>query len=276
MQLPRPRYFPVEAEPLRMQAGLLRFGTDFGNGEADRRYFPRDDSAERYLSDKARVLASHPGRNLLDVREPGDADALVAAQAWFSSTLRAESYGDFSKLELSEIGRELSEDFAILRLTPEGADRVLCLHACFPGGWRPERVIGGSFLQVHAAVPAFARVAARSASLTSAMVSRGPYVRFVWTISADDELDHHPDHGYRSGWSAATPRGFLRVERQVTVPLPTASASVFLIRTYLYGFDELTPEQRSTLSSALSNMPAEIARYKRLEAARPRAIELLR
>ena len=108
------------------------------------------------------------------------------------------------------------------------------------------------------------------------MVERGPYVRFVWTISADDELDHHPDQGRRSAWSARTPRGFLRVERQVTAPVPEQPASVFLIRTYLYGFDELSAEQRATLSLALAQMRPEIVRYKRLEAALPRALELLR
>jgi hypothetical protein len=118
-------------------------------------------------------------------------------------------------------------------------------------------------------------VTEKSASLTSAMTERGPYVRFVWTISADLELDHHPEQGRRAVWSDRTPRGFLRVERQTTVPLRDSAASVFLIRTYLYGFDELAPDQCRTLSQALSLMPPEIARYKRLQVAIPRALQLL-
>jgi hypothetical protein len=57
--------------------------------------------------------------------------------------------------------------------------------------------------------------------------------------------------------------------------LPSASACVFLIRTYLYAFEELTAEQREQLSSALSQMPSELARYKRLDSALPRALALL-
>jgi len=272
----RPLYFPVKPEPLRMQAGLHRFGTDFGNGDADRQFFPRDQEAARYLGEKARVLESYPERNASDVRDAVDAAALTSAHAWLVSTLRAEGHGEPSALTLTELGRQLCEDFAVIRREPAGADRVVFVHACFPGGWRPEHVVGHSFVQVHAAVPGFETVAVKAPHLVSAMVSRGPYVRFVWTITADDELDHHPEQGRRAAWSSDTPRAFLRVERQVTVPLSNASASVFLIRTYLYDFEALSAEQRRILASALAQMPPEVVRYKRLDSALPRALELLR
>lgn len=259
-----------------MQAGLHRFGTDFGNGEADQRFFPVDDDTPRYLAEKARVLREHPERSLGDVREPADEAALAAAEAWLTSTLASERGAPASASTLTELGREVSEDFAVLRLQSSGIDRVVWVHACFPSGWRPEHVVGQSFVQVHATIPAFEAVAAKSASLVSAMVSKGPYVRFVWTITADAELDHHPEQGRRRAWSDETSRAFLRVERQITVPLPSAAACVFLIRTYLYGFDELGLEQRALLSSALQQMPGDVARYKRLTGALPRALELLR
>ena len=150
------------------------------------------------------------------------------------------------------------------------------LHACFPSGWRPEHVIGQSFARIHARIPAFDAVAQKTERLVEALVTRGPYVRFVWTVTADDELDHHPEEGRRLAWSATVPRGFLRVERQTTVPLRAASGCIFLIRTYLYGFAELPREKREILARALEQMPPELARYKSLTAALPRARELLR
>ena len=49
--LPQPaRYFPVKATPLRMEAGLLRHGTDLGNGPADRLFFQVDEQLQRYLA----------------------------------------------------------------------------------------------------------------------------------------------------------------------------------------------------------------------------------
>ena len=259
-----------------MQAGLLRFGTDFGNAEADQRFFPRDPTTPRYLAEKARILAAQPTRDSLSIASLADEACVEAAHAWFSDALRREGQATAAARSRPELGRELVEDFAVLRRDDTGADRVLWLHACFPSGWRPEQVIGRSFAQIHARIPAFDAVARKTASLVEALVTRGPYVRFVWTVTADDELDHHPEQGRACAWSAATSRGFLRVERQTTVPLLEEAGCVFLIRTYLYGFEELPAEKRVILAQALESMPFEIAAYKGLTAALPRALELLR
>lgn len=254
-----------------MQAGLLRFGTDFGNGALDRHFFPRDDQHAHYTATKRRVLAQHPGR--IQSRSGAEADdrALDAARLFIVQTALREGHPDWSSLALPELGAELAEDFAVL--TRE--DRAVLVHVCFPSGWRPEAVAGQGFVGIHRHVPAFRAVAERAGSLVEAMLTRGPYVRFVWTITADDELDHHPEEGGRAPWTPETPRGYLRVERQLTVPLAEGAASLFLIRTYLYGFEELTALHRATLASALRQMPAEIAQYKQLTAAIPRALSLL-
>ncbi len=259
-----------------MQAGLFRFGTDFGNADADRLFFPRDATSPHYLTEKARVLAAHPERDGVAIEDELDQQSVLAAQAWLTATIGVEGLAVPTQPSRAALGRELVEDFAVLRLDADGVDRVLWLHACFPSGWRPEHVLGQSFARIHARIPSFDAVARKTASLVEAMVTRGPYVRFVWTISADDGLDHHPEQGQRAAWSATTPRGFLRVERQVTVPLPEKSACIFLIRTYLYGFDELSDQHRATLAQALAAMPPELLRYKQLTQALPRALELLR
>ena len=259
-----------------MQAGLFRFGTDFGNGHADRLFFPRDASTPRYLAEKARVLAAYPARDAYSIKSERDEASVLGAQAWLCDTLRSEAQLDLAALPRAQLGSQLMEDFAVLGRDDAGNDCTLWLHACFPSGWHPEHVVGRSFTQIHARIPAFEAVAQKAPSLVDALLTRGPYVRFVWTVSADDALDHHPDEGGRAPWSATTARGFLRVERQTTVPLPAVSACVFLIRTYLYGFDELATPQREILAQALAQMPAELQRYKSLEAAVPRALELLR
>lgn len=276
MKPARPLYFPVKPEPLRMQPGLLRFGTDFGNGEADQRFLPRDETSPHYRAEKARILSAFPARDAYRITGELDEACVREAQAWLEQAHRQEGHGDLAGLSRAAIGRELVEDFAVLRLDESGADRTLWLNACFPSGWRPEHVIGQSFAAIHARIPAFEAVARRARSLVEAMVTRGPYVRFVWTVSADDELDHHPEEGRRQAWLPATPRGYLRVERQTLVPLPETSGCVFLIRTYLYGFDELSAEQRATLAAALAVMPPQILLYKGLTSALPRALELLR
>ena len=80
------------------------------------------------------------------------------------------------------------------------------------------------------AVPTFANRQRNAENLAKAMCTKGPFVRFVWTVCGDNLLDHHPST-YRPKWDGAT-GGYLRVERQTTVPLE--NCAVFLIRTYLY------------------------------------------
>lgn len=258
-----------------MSPGLFRFGTDFGNAAADRTFFPRDDTTAEFLAQKARVLAVHPARNAQAPSEPGDLECLAAAEAWFRTTLVSEGQSEAATLPLERLGTGLVEDFAVLRAAPGAADRVLLLHACFPSGWRPEHVLGQSFAAIHAPIPGFSPTLSSASSLVEAMVTRGPYIRFVWTITADAELDHHPEQGGRAPWTEHVTRGYLRVERQVTVPLPAERAAVFLIRTYLYGFDELSQNERDTLAISLLRMPEQAQRYKRLEAAIPHALRLL-
>jgi hypothetical protein len=275
MALPRPLYFPVKAEPLRMQAGLFRFGSDFGNGDADRLLFPRDMTAAELVAGKARVLAAHPARVARSAQSEDEQGALVAAQDWLTRTLEREGHQLTPGSTLEQLGAQIAEDFVVLHCPEGGVDRALLVHVCFPSGWRPERILGRSFLEIHAPVPSFGAVERAAPSLTEGMVTRGPYVRFVWTISADAELDHHPEQGARAAWSPSTPRGFLRVERQITGPRAAQRAALFIIRIYLSGFDELSGEQRAVLGRALELMPPELLRYKQLEAAVPRALELL-
>jgi hypothetical protein len=144
----------------------------------------------------------------------------------------------------------------------------------FPSGWRPENIRGASFAGIHGPVPDFAKLDAAARSMVGAMVERGPYVRFVWTITADDRLDHHPDGSPRGAWRRDGP-GWLRVERQVTVPFAAVGAALFLIRTYLYPFLSLSGAERTTLARALEAMPEAIAAYKGIAAFRATAIAAL-
>jgi hypothetical protein len=104
--------------------------------------------------------------------------------------------------------------------------------------------------------------------MVRAMVDRGPYARFVWTVGASDALDQHPDRfaalGDRSALWQHADDAFYRVERQVTVPLPKTRSSVFLIRVYVRSIAELTDDERARLVRALRVMPPEVRAYKSL------------
>jgi dimethylamine monooxygenase subunit A len=279
------RFFPVKAERLRMQPGLFRLGHDFGNGLDDTRHLLRDSNAAHYREAKSRVLDADPGRALLGTDDATSTLAVHRAISdWLRQTLLAEHAIDLPERALSssalvreayvELALELQEDFVVLQRAADGAERAALVCVCFPSAWRPERIAGQSFLDLHAPVPEFENVAARSAMLVSAMIERGPYLRFVWNVVADSRLDHHPDRSPRAPWTLEQP-GFLRVERQLSVPFPAQQASLFLIRTYLYPLSELSVEERSTLSSALTLMSEPVQRYKGLTSALPQILARL-
>jgi hypothetical protein len=273
--LPPPaRYFPIRRKPLRMEAGLYRFGTDFGNGVADRQFFQHDREADRYRREKAAVP---PARHGVLARDEAEHLVHACVQAWMRTQVAHEhpelagsghADADFESAYAS-LSRTLQEDFAVVHRSARATDlggeteSAIAMFVSFPSGWRPERLLGASFRQIHAPVPDFAEREAQASSMVASMIERGPYVRFVWTVTADDHLDHHPVDGRRSPWTRDG-AGWLRVERQVTVPFPAESAALFLIRTYLYPFGSLSPEERETLAEALAAMPDAIARYKGL------------
>ena len=260
------RYFPVQAGPRPLRAGLRPFGTDFGNGARDTQYFQVDRERERYRDVKERVLAERSG-----TREGshGETRAHDTVLEWFGNRMRTEglrfapaAHRDRNAHYLS-IALALQEDFAVLHRAPDGADTNIGVYVAMPSDWRPERTLGARFAEIHGPVPRFANTAEQAKAMVASMVDRGPYVRFVWTVCADDHLDHHPERGRRTVWPEAT-QAWLRVERQVTVPFPDVDASLFLIRTYLYPFSSLSSVERHTLREAIASMPADVARYKGL------------
>lgn len=262
------RYFPVSERPLKFGAGLSRFGTDFGQGVRDRQFFQLDNERARYLSDKREAPAE---RHVLGRADAAAVEARAAALGWMRATLfreapevlRACEADAGARDEFDALARALQEDFCVLCAGEDFEGRATLLDVRFASGWRPERLADADFRTIHGPVPGFADQVDVAKSMVRTMVQRGPFVRFMWTISPDDRLDHHPDAKGRASWQH--PAGvWLRIERQVTVPLPAANASVFLIRTYHYSLAELGREQRAELHGALERMPSMIRTYKGL------------
>ena len=247
-----------------MRPRLQRFGTDFGNGAADRHYFQRDRLEAQTLAAKQATR----GRYRLATGEREDAVHGTVLR-WIRGVL-AEERPDLSPPPetadaYAAVSDAVQEDFVVQLREPDGRDRAIAVYVCFPSRWRPERILGWSFARIHGPVPGFADAEDATRSLVTAMVERGPYVRFVWTLVAHGELDHHPDDGPGTRFEPGAREGWLRVERQVTVPFPEPKAALFLIRTYLYPFSTLLPDERAMLAEAVRAMPRSTARYKGLE-----------
>jgi hypothetical protein len=169
---------------------------------------------------------------------------------------------------------QVPEDIAVVTL-PEGKpDKNAALHVTAPSHWAPEEKIGTSFLQTHAPVPHFERIAAASASLLESVRARSKgVVRFNWGIEFTDRLNLHPEPPPGSDGEEWNRRRiqpldecpvYLRVERQVLVPLNEARALLFAIRIYVQPVTQLSPGERDAVRATLLSMPETSRLYKGL------------
>jgi hypothetical protein len=267
------RYFPIKQSPFRFQAGLHPFGTDFGNGAADRLYFQIDEQRPHYLQEKRRV---DPARRRVLLRTTAERQANQRVLDWLRETLHREHAELFADAPptFHGIAAAVQEDLVVMHRSEDDSDAAVAVDVSFPSDWRPERIVGTDFRFIHGPVPGFADNQAQARSLVSAMIERGPYVRFVWTLKPDDDLDYHPDGPPHRAWSADG-QGFLRVERQTTVPFTDVGAALFLIRTYLYAFASLSAVERQALFQAVQAMPGPAAAYKGFTKSREIILSLL-
>jgi len=247
--LPQPSYFPPARGRYTVTPDLKPLGTDFGNGHFDKVAFQFDEHTPRYLANKA-------GRVALTDSFAEIEEAVVAALATRLTADWPEL--SFDLTDFNSLCRQVPEDIAIVRSTPERGDWNAALFVACPSHWAPEEKLGKSFLHTHQPVPGMAPTLAVAPTLVERICTHGPFVRFAWGLHFDDRLDCHPRH------PKAVFDGehlWLRAERQVLLPLPSLSAAAFLIRVHLYPVEGLP---LAPLLAALESMSPEARIYKGL------------
>ena len=278
-------YFPVSSEPgpggyVGVPGGvsLAEFCLDVDTQRAD------------YLAQK-RAIAQQPERGPIRLNS-GAAAAAISGVESFVRTLMLElpefcsRKAQLQALSLDELLFELQEDLVIMHL-PSGhapeRTRAAYMHVCFPGGWDPAQLLGKSFPALHARVPYEPGFDRDQRADHAAFLFQKPLARYVWSVTAERTLDRHPKTPKHVTWGNAD-AVYLRVERQIMVPLPNDSAnaaehgivSMFFIRTYVYAREQLTAAQRSEVANAVENMSEPMRRYKGMLGHEARISQLLR
>ena len=170
----------------------------------------------------------------------------------------------------------LQEDFALMHRTDHGFIAE-ALHVCFPSGWAPSAKFTQDLGQIHDPVADGERLRASTKPLSIAMVNKGPFVRYVWTLCSSHHLSEHPH--LKAQRSALAPyiagdAVFFRCERQVTVPFAKQSRSLFLIRVFAANLEEVidSKDRAATLIAAIESMTPASKKYKAIEAFIPQAL----
>ena len=152
---------------------------------------------------------------------------------------------------------EIPPDLAVVKLDREGpkpADWLCYVHVWLPSGWEPEHAADRSFRELHAPVP-IVKPGHREAGagvFANLLSSATPRYRFVWGLQTHPKLDAHPLRTPPPAFDGADL--WLRVERQVLLPVPEHEAVIFLIHPFVDPVDRLTAEQGASLVAAVRDM----------------------
>ena len=294
------RYFPLESGRYEVKPGLFKFGTDFGNGDADRQVFQIDDEFPRYHAAKmaarqerlSKYFQTHDYRpataeriaQFILERLPLTPSLSLSGGEGVSVVTDSERSGDsrrtsVPRLPLSRGGEgqgegldllacRVQEDLAVIQ-RDGNRHWLAAIHLCFPNHWAVEDKIGKTFAEIHEPVAGIEPINRQADKLVDAMINAtSGFVRFVWGIATDDELNHHPSKPRGRQFDPKNPRAFLRIERQTIWGFPEVDASLFTIRTYFEDLATLEPDKRAKVISAIESMTPASLQYKGLAESR--------
>jgi dimethylamine monooxygenase subunit A len=206
-------------------------------------------------------LRVEPGGRLRRVRGPDD----DAVDERLRERVLALLDGRPAALRAAEaLALALDEDLVLLAAGASGEGRVAWLHVCFPSGWDPGAMAAASFAQLHAPVPGAAALLRAGPALVRAMLSKGPYVRYVWGLSPDGARSRHPDRARPMHADHPLAEAWLRVERQTTLALPDSSLALFAIGVHVtqLPYALSSAERRDAFAAAVASLGPAERRYK--------------
>jgi hypothetical protein len=164
---------------------------------------------------------------------------------------------------LGALAMSLQEDLVLMERDAAGVIRAVLFHVSFPSAWNPATKVGNDLLALHAPVADNAPLQEAADRLGNALIAKGPFVRWVWTVTGDSRWRAWPP------LPAPRSRLYFRLERQSTMPLGEGYG-LFLIRVQVRPLEQAlaAPGRLDRLQASLRSMSAAMVRYKNLTAVR--------
>jgi dimethylamine monooxygenase subunit A len=280
-----PGLVPVTKQ--EQETDKLIFQTDgFYSGYLDNKALCRQENMSKYYLEHnapfetIRVVNDYIVQQLqkehpayFDYEDNGDHCILINLQSgelvrWNKATMQLSNNRYLSLFDA--LCCQVQEDLAVCQLQ-DTSDWLAAVHLCAPNHWAPQDKIGKPFDAVHAPVPGMEKTIPHYFKMLQSVISKGPFTRYAWGISADNRLNHHPvaPAGInQQAWLGRkindASRLFIRTERQNLVGFPQVNAFLFTIRTYFYEVSLLQDGEKKALWSAVRSMSPEALAYKGL------------
>jgi hypothetical protein len=225
-------YFPLMNGRYEVKPGMLPFGYDLGNGQADKRIFQIDDNFQNYRQAKllarrerlskyyqtcnySKAVAGAIARLIIQrliYEHPQNFEFQQTANTCkFQSHLTQETLYFNSNWELERVSAQdnpvlpayistldalaaqIQEDLTVICRCADGSNWLSAVHLCYPNHWSAEEKIGTDFAAIHAPVAGMEKINRRADAIVNTMIAKEPTVRFAWGLSTDTRLNHHPE-----------------------------------------------------------------------------------
>ncbi len=226
-------YFPLDNGRYEVKPGLIPFGSDLGNGIADRVVFQFDDNFADYRQIKLAVRAErlskyyqtcnysdtiasaiarliiqrltleHPQHFHIEHLASGDiafysqltGETLYLDTNWQLLHIQTSANSTYPAYisTLDALAAQIQEDLTVICRAENGSNWLSAVHLCYPNHWSAEEKIGKNFSCIHTPVAGMEKINRRADAIVNTMINRKPMVRFGWGLSTDTRLNHHPE-----------------------------------------------------------------------------------
>lgn len=225
-----PCYVPWDRGRYEVKPGLLKFGTDLGNGVWDQRVFQIDGNFSHYHHMKQLARRERLEKYFQTQDFTSEIEQVITQFIFARLTQEYPQYFQYHTQNhyitfhnqltqetlyldpnftlqsvrglradvppygsaLDALANQVQEDINVVRRVGE-KHWLSAIHVCFPNYWAVEANIGREFAQIHAPVAGMGGMNRRGSALVHTMITQPPMVRFAWGLSTDTRLNHHPE-----------------------------------------------------------------------------------
>jgi hypothetical protein len=187
---------------------------------------------------------------------------IASNELLYALKIISEKYNLPDAKTIEDLAKCVQDDLAILSL-----GKVIAICFCAPSGFIPSKVVGKSFFEIHQPIPDSELLLKMSDKLSSMLsdISRGPYRRYIWTITANPSMSQHPSMKDKFHPKSISDLYF-RTETQTTVPLGDNIHMLFSVKVEMTPLKDIWMDsvKKNTILESIDTMSDSMLEYKNL------------